>query len=74
VLLAAKAAIKTGCGLVTAFVPNVDMKYSNSHPEVMVITDVAQRYLSDIKQIKPQAIGIGPGIGKRKQQKHCIGF
>jgi NAD(P)H-hydrate repair Nnr-like enzyme with NAD(P)H-hydrate dehydratase domain len=25
--LAAKAAIKTGCGLVTAFCLNVDMKY-----------------------------------------------
>jgi NAD(P)H-hydrate repair Nnr-like enzyme with NAD(P)H-hydrate dehydratase domain len=41
-------------------------------PEVMVITDV-QRYLSDIKfQIKPQAIGIGPGIGQEQVNKKAL--
>ena len=65
-VLASKAAIKTGCGLVTAFVPECGYDILQiAIPEVMVITDVAQRNLSDIKfQIKPQAIGIGPGIGQ----------
>ena len=65
-VLASKAAIKTGCGLVTAFIPECGYEILQiAIPEVMVITDVAQRHLSDIKfQIKPQAIGIGPGIGQ----------
>tara|TARA_R110002124_G_scaffold40149_3_gene126040 strand:+ start:537 stop:1394 length:858 start_codon:yes stop_codon:yes gene_type:complete len=65
-VLASKAAIKTGCGLVTAFVPECGYEILQiAIPEVMVIADVAQRHLSNIKfQIKPQAIGIGPGIGQ----------
>lgn len=67
-VLAAKAAIRTGCGLVTAFIPECGYEILQiAIPEVMVITDVAQRYLSDIKfQIKPQAIAIGPGVGQEQ--------
>jgi NAD(P)H-hydrate repair Nnr-like enzyme with NAD(P)H-hydrate dehydratase domain len=75
-VLAAKAAIKTGCGLVTAFVPECGYEILQiAIPEVMVITDVTKRYLSDIKfQIKPQAIGIGPGIGQEQVTQKSIGF
>jgi ADP-dependent NAD(P)H-hydrate dehydratase len=64
--LASKAALKTGCGLVTAFIPRCGYEIlQTSNPEVMVLTDIAVRNISKIViTIKPQAIGIGPGIGQ----------
>lgn len=64
--LASRAALKTGCGLVTAFVPKCGYEILQiANPEVMVLTDVNQNYLSNIQfQLKPNAIGIGPGLGQ----------
>jgi hydroxyethylthiazole kinase-like uncharacterized protein yjeF len=68
VCLASKAALKTGCGLVTAFIPKCGYDIlQTSIPEVMVITDVAEKYISKIDiNILPQAIGIGTGIGQEQ--------
>ncbi|MBF4471560.1 NAD(P)H-hydrate dehydratase [Flavobacterium sp. HJJ] len=65
VCLAGKAALKTGCGLVTAFVPKCGYQIVQiSNPELMVITDTDENHLSDIRfDLKPNAIGIGPGMG-----------
>jgi ADP-dependent NAD(P)H-hydrate dehydratase len=42
-------------------------------PEVMVITDVQENYLSKIDfSIKPQAIGIGPGIGQEPATQNAL--
>ncbi|MDI1255740.1 MAG: NAD(P)H-hydrate dehydratase [Flavobacterium sp.] len=67
ICLSAKAALKTGCGLVTAFLPKCGYEIiQTAIPEVMAITDRKQDYISKIKlDIKPQAIGIGPGIGQQ---------
>lgn len=67
VTLSAKAALKTGCGLVTAFVPQCGYEILQiAIPEVMVITDDHEKYLSDISfELKPDAIGIGPGMGQK---------
>lgn len=66
VCLAGKAALKTGCGLVTAFVPQCGYQIVQiSNPELMVITDADEKHLSDIHfDLKPNAIGIGPGMGQ----------
>jgi len=66
VCLAGKAALKTGCGLVTAFVPECGYQIVQiSNPELMVITDEHEKHLSDIHfDLKPNAIGIGPGMGQ----------
>lgn len=66
VLLASKAAIKSGCGLVTAFVPKCGCEILQTGiPEAMVATDTNKKHLSKIKfEIIPNAIGIGPGIGQ----------
>jgi hydroxyethylthiazole kinase-like uncharacterized protein yjeF len=66
VCLSSKAALKTGCGLVTAFVPKCGYEIVQiSIPEVMVLTDVQEKFISNIMfDIIPQAIGIGPGIGQ----------
>jgi NAD(P)H-hydrate repair Nnr-like enzyme with NAD(P)H-hydrate dehydratase domain len=38
-------------------------------PEVMVLTDIEKNTSTIAFDIKPQAVGIGPGIGRRKQRK-----
>jgi len=74
VSLASKAALKTGCGLVTAFLPKCGYTIlQTAIPEVMVITDAQENYLSKIDfAIKPQAIGIGPGIGQEPATQNAL--
>lgn len=64
-VLAAKSCLKSGCGLVTVFVPKCGYQILQiSIPEVMVITDENTNFLTGIHlPLLPQAIGIGPGIG-----------
>ncbi len=66
ICLSAKAAIKTGCGLVTAFIPKCGIEIMQINiPEVMVVTDKMNKFISDIQfEIIPNAIGIGPGLGQ----------
>ena len=65
-ILSAHAALKAGCGLVTAYIPNCGYQIvQTSIPEVMVITDVEDKFISRITfEIVPQAVGIGPGMGQ----------
>lgn len=65
-VLASKACIKSGCGLVTAYIPKCGYEIIQSTiPEVMVVTVIHEKYISEIiLEIEAQAIGIGPGIGQ----------
>ncbi|HEX9979211.1 MAG TPA: NAD(P)H-hydrate dehydratase [Flavobacterium sp.] len=65
VCLASKAALTTGCGLVTAYIPSHGNSIiQTAVPEAMAISDKSDKFISDIKyRILPQAIGIGPGLG-----------
>jgi len=65
VTLAANASLSTGCGLVTANVPECGyIPLQTALPEAMVITDTNERYISKIEYgIKPDAIGVGIGLG-----------
>ncbi|MBZ4041201.1 NAD(P)H-hydrate dehydratase [Flavobacterium hibisci] len=65
-VLASKSCIKTGCGLVTTFAPKCGYQILQiSIPEVMVVTDENTNFITHIQlPLIPQAIGIGPGIGK----------
>jgi NAD(P)H-hydrate epimerase len=67
--LAAKAALRSGCGLVTVYIPECGYDIiQTSFPEAMVITDKKENYLSNINpDIKYSALGIGPGIGKHEK-------
>ena len=67
--LASKAALKMGCGLVTAYVPNCGTQVmQSSFPEAMVIEDSNSDYISEIKyDIKPDAVGVGVGIGQNEE-------
>ncbi|WP_016990517.1 NAD(P)H-hydrate dehydratase [Flavobacterium sp. ACAM 123] len=73
-VLAAKGALKTGCGLVTAFVPKCGYQIVQiAIPEVMVLTDLEKKNLSAITfEIVPQAIAIGPGIGQEEPTQKAL--
>ncbi len=65
VLLASRAALNIGAGLVTAFVPKCGYTVLQSgFPEAMVITDANEEMITNIKfDIEPSVIGIGVGVG-----------
>ena len=63
--LASRAALSSGAGLVTAFVPKCGYQtLQTSVPEVMVITDENETDISNITfEIQPTVIGVGVGLG-----------
>lgn len=74
ITLSAKAALHSGTGLVTAFIPECGYQIlQTAVPEAMVITDKGRKHLSDIRYgIEPSAIGIGPGIGQEEGVPHAF--
>ncbi|MCK5782113.1 MAG: NAD(P)H-hydrate dehydratase [Flavobacteriales bacterium] len=64
ILLATKAAVKSGSGLVTSLIPKCAYQILQiSVPEAMVLIE-GDNYLDSLHySIKPTAIGIGPGLG-----------
>ena len=72
--LSSKAALRTGCGLVTAFVPFCGYQILQiAIPEVMVLTDEKEKYLSDIAyELEPDAIGIGCGMGQERSTQKAL--
>jgi len=65
VTLASKAALSSGAGLVTAFVPKCGYTVlQSSFPEAMVITDTNNEEITSIKfKIEPTVISFGVGAG-----------
>lgn len=65
VTLACKAALSSGTGLITAYIPKCGYTVlQSSFPEAMVLTDVDKNIITDIDyNIKPTVIGFGVGIG-----------
>ena len=74
VSLSSRAALKSGCGLVTAFVPKCGMNPLQSNfPEAMVLQDSNSSHLSSISyDIKPDAIAIGMGMGKHPETQQAL--
>jgi hydroxyethylthiazole kinase-like uncharacterized protein yjeF len=74
VCLASRAALKTGCGLVTAYMPKCGVQVIQiNFPEAMAIEDRGERYISNIDfEIKPDAIGIGVGMGQNEETKKAL--
>jgi hydroxyethylthiazole kinase-like uncharacterized protein yjeF len=73
-VLSSKACIKTGCGLVTVFVPQCGYDIVQiANPEVMVLTDQNNKFISQIGfDIKPQAVAIGPGLGQEAETQNAF--
>jgi hydroxyethylthiazole kinase-like uncharacterized protein yjeF len=65
VVLSGKAALSSGAGLVTAYIPKCGYQVlQTSFPEAMVITDNSENIITEINYyIGPTVIGIGMGLG-----------
>lgn len=74
VLLASKAALKSGCGLVTAFVPQCGTSVlQTAFPEAMVVQDDRLSHISSISySIQPNAIAIGMSMGLHNETKQAL--
>ncbi|MCB4797751.1 NAD(P)H-hydrate dehydratase [Neotamlana laminarinivorans] len=69
VTLASKAALTTGAGLVTAYVPKCGYQIlQTAFPEAMVITDASEENITAIDfDIEPTVIAFGVGVGKNTE-------
>ena len=74
VVLACRAAMSSGAGLVTAYIPKCGYQVVQSaFPEAMVITDESENIITEIKYyIKASAIGIGMGLGTDPQTVEAL--
>jgi NAD(P)H-hydrate epimerase len=65
-VLASKAALHSGAGLVTVCVPQCGVQIlQTANPEIMVLPDMGIDFLTEISQLKnASAVGIGPGLGQ----------
>jgi NAD(P)H-hydrate epimerase len=73
-VLASRAALRTGVGLLTSHVPVKGYEIiQTAVPEAMVSIDLADECFSTIPEIEPYtAIGIGPGLGKDKKTAQAL--
>lgn len=73
-IIAAKACLRSGAGLLTMQVPLCGYDFiQSSIPESMVITDSAPKYLSAyLSKDLYNAVGLGPGIGLEKETQGLI--
>lgn len=74
VILSSKAAISTGSGLVTAFVPRCGYTAMQAAvPEIMLLTDRQEQWIEDISyELEPTVVGMGMGIGTRKETEAAL--
>lgn len=73
-VLAAKACMHSGAGLLTVHAPNCGYEIlQTSLPEAMVSSDTEADHISDNIRIESyNAIGVGPGLGTEKQTQNVI--
>lgn len=73
VCLSAKAALKSGSGLVTAYLPKCGYTVvQSSFPEAMVLTDGDEHITQISFDFQPKAIGIGMGLGQHKDTQKAL--
>lgn len=72
--LASRAALSSGAGLVTAYVPRCGyIPLQTAFPEAMVLTDNHDEHISNIDfDIETNVIGIGIGIGTHKETETAL--
>lgn len=73
VCLSSKAALMSGCGLVTAYIPKCGyIILQTAFPEAMVLTDGEEHIAQIGFDIQPKAIGIGMGIGQHLDTQKAL--
>lgn len=73
-IMAAKACLRSGAGLVTAHIPLCGMDAMHtSVPEVMTDLDVSETHFSDLTTLEPyNAIAIGSGLGMHEDSQKMM--
>jgi ADP-dependent NAD(P)H-hydrate dehydratase / NAD(P)H-hydrate epimerase len=73
-ILATRAALRTGSGLVTSLVPACgQVALQTAVPEAMTLIDPEEDFLTQLPDIKSfSSIGVGPGIGLEKRTNHFL--
>jgi len=73
-MLSAKAGLRTGCGLVTAYVPSCGyVPFQSNFPEAMLITDLHAEHITALPNVGSfDAVAVGPGLGTNEHTKHCL--
>lgn len=73
-VLAAKACMKSGCGMLSVRVPECNrIIVQISVPEAMVLTDPSNDcFTTAVDASKYQAVGIGPGLGQNKETVNAL--
>ena len=73
-ILASRATLKIGAGMVSVFVPKCGYSIlQNTFPEAMVVSDTSNKYIETIKvDFCPSAIGIGMGLGTNKKSVSAL--
>ncbi len=71
--LSAKAALKSGCGLVTGYIPSCGYEIMQTYiPEAMVMTS-GEKHIQNIHfGLAPNAIGIGMGMGQHSETQTAL--
>lgn len=74
-VLATKAALRSGIGLLSVHIPNSGNDIMQvSVPEAMTIPDISDDHISELPDIeKYSAIGVGPGLGKHVSTVKALG-
>lgn len=69
ICLTARATLRSGAGMTTVFIPECGYNIvQNQLPEAMVISDVSQKFISDVRfDLEPTVICFGVGAGKREE-------
>ena len=76
-ILSAKACLRSGVGLLTAYIPKCGYSVMQSSvPEAMVLTDENENTIASLPDDieKYSVIGIGPGIGTADETQKLISF
>ncbi len=73
-ILASKACLKSGCGLLTTHIPKIGYQImQTSLPEAMISIDWSDIIFTDVPDIaKYTHIGIGPGIGTKQNTQRAL--
>ena len=73
-ILACKACLRTGSGLVTVHIPKIAYSIMQiALPEVMVSIDWSDIIISNVPNVESySAIGVGPGIGTKQNTKKAL--
>ena len=73
-VLASKACLRAGVGLLTSRVPRLGYQIiQNSVPEAMTSIDSSETVFSQLPELSPySAIGIGPGLDQKPETQHAF--